>query len=129
MHDDHSIDWITPPVFFVSDDVCSFDSLDALLGYVEPWDVDASSGTFDALGRRVVLRAEGVARTRRTVGGGGTGIDQPASGGDASAELATALRDYLKRLGAERNDVAAEQLEGAPLSTLVSLAHRWSRCR
>lgn len=130
MNDDlNPTQWVVPPVFVVDDDVDSFDSLEELLTCVEPWDVNDETGVFDAVGRRVIVRSEGVVRTRWTVGGGHIVVDAEASGEEASADLAAALRDFLDRLGTDRTGTTADELQEAPLPSLVTLAHRWSRCR
>lgn len=131
MNDDrpNPTQWVVPPVFLVDDDVASFDSLEELLTYVEPWDVNDEMGVFDAVGRRVVVRSEGVVRTRWTVGGGRIVVDAETSGEDASDVLAAVLRDYLALLGTERTGTTADELRDEPLPSLVVSAHRWSRCR
>lgn len=131
MNDDrlNPTQWVVPPVFLVDDVVESFDSLEGLLTYVEPWDVNDEMGVFDAVGRRVVVRSEGVVRTRWTVGGGRNVVDAESSGEEASDVLAAVLRDYLAGLGKERTGTTADELREAPLPSLVALAHRWSRCR
>lgn len=120
--------WTNPPLFVVGGDLSSFDSLGELLVYIEPWDVDNETSVYDAVGRQVILRPEGISRTRRTVGRGRLVVDAETSGADGSAALVDALRRYLSQLGTDRTSVSAEALDGATLPALVALAHRWSRC-
>lgn len=97
-----------------------------LVAYVEPWDVDGVIGAYDALGRPIRLHADGVVRTRWTVGGDRT-RHTFAPGEDRSAELARTLSTYLEHVGAERTGMTKRELDAAPLATLVDASHGWAR--
>jgi hypothetical protein len=51
---------VVTPVFVFSDDVTSFGSVGDMVRYIEPVDVAEVTGAFDAHGRRLALRAEGL---------------------------------------------------------------------
>jgi hypothetical protein len=114
-----------PPIFLVDDDVISFDSIEHMVRFIEPCDVSDDVRAFDAAGRRLVLRASGVRRTRWTVGGGESSVDFEASGEVAADELADGLRNYLCRL-ADRTRMQQAEVETAPLHVLVAAASYWS---
>ncbi len=113
-----------PTVFVVDDGVCSFGSVEAMLRYFEPWDVTEQTRVFDSNGRRIVVRAEGVQRTRFTVGGGVVKVDVESSGADESFQLLAALRSYVLSVGPERSGVSAAEADAADLGRLVPVAHR-----
>ena len=115
-----------PPLFVSDPDVDAFESIEKLVAYVEPWDVTESMRAFDAHGRRVVVRSEGVVRTRFSVGGGRTFVDLDESGAEAAEELALVLRNYLSAIGLDRQGWTNEQLHNASLAELVVAASRWS---
>lgn len=117
-----------PPIFLVDDDVISFDSIEDMVRWVEPCDVADDDRAFDADGRRLMLRASGVRRTRWTVGGGETWVDFEASGEVAPDELADLLRGYVRRL-ADRARMTEAEIATAPLHVLVAVASYWSRVR
>lgn len=108
-----------PTDLLVLGDLESFDSVDAMLTYVEPWDVCDDMKAFDALGPRLTLRAEGVVRGWSSVGGGKTLLADPAAGEVASAELAALLYGYVRAIGPDQFGGAGAELETAPLADLV----------
>lgn len=123
-----AIDYV-PPIFLVDDDdVSSFDSIEDMVRFVEPCDVTDHDRVFDAAGRRLVLRASGVRRTRWTVGGGETSVDFEASGEAAAEELCVHLRKYVRRL-ADRARMTESEIGTAPLNVLVAVASYWSHVR
>jgi hypothetical protein len=119
-------DEIVPPVFVCSDDgtLDSFDSVDRMIGYVEPVDVAEVAGAFDSTGRRLVLRAEGMEGGKF----GTSFLDYAASGENAADELRAHLRDYVGRL-ADRARMTESEIETAPLHVLAAVASYWSRVR
>lgn len=110
-----------PPIF-VSDkgDLTVHRSVESALRYVEPWDVSESLVAFDADGHRLRIRAEGVKRTRFSVGGGETVLDEAQSGQPDAAGLKALLRDYITRVGAEELGVDSEWMAAADLPDLVT---------
>lgn len=108
-------------MFLFSDDLESFGSVDAMLRYVEPWDVGEDMQAFDARGHRLKLRADGVVHGKWTVGSGTTLLDEARSGEPASEEMARLLRNYAVRLGCERFGVTEGYIEGASLAELVAM--------
>jgi hypothetical protein len=120
---------VVPPIFLFSDDVESFESVELMLRHVEPWDVSDEMRAFDSVGRRLKLRAEGVVRTRRTVGGGRTLLDWTRSDQVAAAELATLLREYVLAVGHEQPGLSRADLDAAPLSQLVAFVAPRTRVR
>ena len=122
-----------PPIFLVSDDVRSFDSIELMVRCVEPWDVTEDVRAFDSTGRRLRIRGTGVRRTRWTVGGGETWVDFDASGEPAADELADVLRDYVdrlvKHLGEERVGLSATAAATLRLDQLVPAISRWTHTR
>lgn len=115
-----------PPFFAFGDEVESFDSVGALLRYVEPWDVTADLAVFDSTGRRMKVRAEGVVRTRRTVGGGWNLIDRQAPTAPDGAALTARLQDYVDRLAPTA--ATAHGVGSMVLPGLVAFVHRRTRC-
>jgi len=112
---------ITPPVFVCGDgDVSVFMSIKDALAFVEPWDVDEDLEVFDSRGTRLVFRAEGVDRTRFTVGGGETLLDKDSSGESGPGALATFLRDFLQAVGVEQVGWDDRRLQSAPFEDLVT---------
>jgi hypothetical protein len=111
----------TPPIFVAdSGDLDVFRSVGEALAYVEPWDVSATLQVFDASGRRLKIVAEGVKRTRRTVSGGSTLLDEGAPVERAPSALAAVLRDYIGSVGPVRFGWDHERLAAASLEDLVS---------
>ena len=108
-----------PPFFHFSDDLIVFDMLEDMIHFIEPCDVDDGDRVFDSQGRRVVLRAEGVERTRWTVGGGTTMFDAAASGASAPDDLAERLRDHARAVGLDRLGLASDRLDQLDLAALV----------
>ena len=102
------------PVFVVeSGDVEVHASLDEAISSLEGVDVaDGIYQVFDAAGRRIRLRAEGVKRGRFTVDVGTVYLDRIEESSDGPSELLRALRQYARRLG--RTD-----LDSAGLGDLV----------
>ena len=117
---------LVPPFFVFSDDVESFDSVGALLQYVEPWDVTSVSAVFDSAGRRLKLRADGVVRTRRTVGDGWTSVDRQGSPPPDGAALTAQLREHALRT--ERTPGVPADVARMALPELVALVHPRTRC-
>ena len=112
---------ITPPIFVADKgDLDVFTSIGEALAYVEPWDVTDDLQAFDASGRRLKIAAEGVIRTRRSVGGGTTLLDERHSGDPAPDVLAAILRDYMEAVGPARFGWDHEQVHAASLGDLVS---------
>lgn len=111
---------VTPPIF-VADrgDLDVFPSVGEALAYVEPWDVTDTLQAFDAVGRRLKIAAEGVKRTRWSVGGGTTLLDERNSGDLAPDVLAAILRDYIDKVGPARLGWDRERLDAASLGDLV----------
>jgi hypothetical protein len=119
-------DEVVPPVFVCSSDgdVSSFDSVDRMVGYIEPVDVAEVVGAFDSNGRRLALRAEGMERRKF----GTTFVDYSESGDSAGEELCSHLRDYLGRL-ADRTRMQQSEVATAPLHVLVAAASYWSHTK
>jgi len=105
---------VVQPVFVVeSGDVEVHASLDEAISSLEGVDVaDGIYQVFDAAGRRIRLRAEGVKRGRFTVDVGTVYLDRIEESSDGPSELLRALRQYARRLG--RTD-----LDSAGLGDLV----------
>lgn len=116
-------DEFDPPFFHWSDDLLSFDSVESMCAFIEPWDVQEGDLAFDACGRRVVLRSVGVRRSWGSVGGGSTELDVGASGALAADEFADVLRDYLRRADPTGSQLPAVDLDLASLGELVSAVH------
>jgi len=110
-----------PPIF-VADrgDLDVFRSVEDMLAYVEPWDVSESLQVFDAHGQRLALKAEGVKRTRFTVGGGRTLLDRGTPEEHVPEVLAAILRDYVRQVGTSHFGWDDEDLRTASLEDLVS---------
>lgn len=120
---------ITPPIFIADKgDLDVFPSLGDALAYVEPWDVTDDLEAFDASGRRLRIASEGVKRTRRSVGGGTTLLDERNSGDPAPDVLVAILRDYIERVGPARFGWTHEQVQGASLGHLVSAVALFNGC-
>ena len=117
-----------PPVFAVSDDVAAFDSVEEMLAYIEPVDVTPTLKSFDAQGKRIVVKSE-VTSTRLHPRRERTLVDLDASGDDAADELATVLRRYLGRVGVDHLGWTSDQLRNAPLPDLVAQAAKWAALR
>ncbi len=112
---------ITPPIFVADKgDLDVFSTVGEALAYVEPWDVTDDLQAFDARGRRLKIAAEGVKRTRRSVGGGTTLLDERNSGDPAPDALAAILRDYIEQVGPARFGWEHDQVHEASLGDLVS---------
>lgn len=127
--ENHGVVVSESPIFVFSDDVESFDSLDAMLRYVEPIDVDGRLRVFDAHGREVVVQAVDVKRSGLAVGGGRLEIVGSISTAESAEQFNSLLRKHawaLKRhLGIRWTsdvDIAEEAL-----STLVDAVHPWTR--
>lgn len=118
---------IVAPIFVFGDDLTSFDSVETATRYIEPWDADDVTEAFDATGRPVLVIGEGVVRTRRTVSGGRTVIAIDRSAEPEPAALATALRRYVERTGAQRFGLAEPELATVPLDLLVRAVHAQTR--
>jgi hypothetical protein len=88
-----------------------------MVGYIEPVDVAEVTGAFDAQGRRLVLRAEGLERQQF----GTTFVDYPASGDSAEDELRDRLQDYLRQVS-DRVGMAESDIAVAPLDRLAVAA-------
>lgn len=110
-----------PPIF-VADrgDLTVHRSVQDALNYVEPWDVSESLEAFDADGHRLKIIAEGVKRTRRSVSGGTTRLDERAPGAAEPGALRAILKDYIKRVGPGRFGWNDQRLTTASLADLVS---------
>ncbi len=114
---------IEPPIFVFADDLSSFDSVDDATAYIEPWDVAEVTEAFDGVGRRLIVTADGVERTRHTVGGGTTTIVvDPTAGADPSP-LGRLLRSYLAEIDLEGFGLTDLDLRTAPLAELVEAVH------
>ena len=123
------VEQFTAPLFHFSDDLVSFDSVELMLRYVEPWDVSDSDQAFDATGRRIVLSGEDVKRRRSWVSGGSTVVDRGRSGALALEERDALLRRYVANVGSERLGVELADLESVPLDRLVATVHPFTRVR
>ncbi|MEM9041439.1 MAG: hypothetical protein AAGD33_16200 [Actinomycetota bacterium] len=121
------VEQFTAPLFHFSDDLVSFDSVELMLRYVEPWDVSDSDQAFDAAGRRIVLSGRDVKRRRFWVSGGSTVVDLGRSGAPAPDELEGLLRRYIANVGSERLGVELVDLESVLLDRLVATVHPFTR--
>ncbi len=110
---------VVQPVFVVEGgDVEVHASLDEAISSLEGIDVaDGVYQVFDAAGRRIRLRAEGVKRGRFTVDVGKVYLDRIEESSDGPSELLGALRQYARRLG--RTD-----LDSAALGDLIEAINR-----
>lgn len=111
------------PLFYFSDDVQSFDSMEALLGFVEPWDVELTDRGFDARGCRVVLSGGAVVRRRFSVGGGETVLNEARSGDVAADELEGLLEQLIRSGPSHRFNVDSRTARELPLGELVAAVH------
>ena len=121
-------DEFLPPIFHVSDDVASFESVEAMRRYIEPWDAEEGE-VFDSHGRCITLRGVGVRRTRSTVGDGDNVVDLTASVDLAPDRLVEHLRDYICRVGLERFGLTQRDLHTMPLADLVAVVAPMTRTR
>lgn len=113
---------LVAPLFYFTDDVVSFDSLEALLAYVEPWDVLPTDRGFDAEGRRVALSGGDVVRRRFSVGGGQTALEVDQSGQLAAGEFEALLMSYIRSdAGVDLDEPANWKL---PLDALVAAVNQ-----
>lgn len=113
----------TPPIFVFADDLESFDSVEAVERYVEPWDVDGVVDAYDSLGQRLRLTAEGVVRTRRTVGEGTTSLHLDPSVDADPLALAASLREYVLRNDPSRYGLTEDEVRSAGLLDLIEAVH------
>lgn len=105
-----------PPIFVYDlGDLTVHRSVQDALSYVEPWCVTETLEASDADGHRIKIKAEGVTKTRFTVGDGETLFDREASGELAPEALAAILQDYLH--GSKWDD---EWIKTASLDNLVA---------
>ena len=124
-----SLTTIETPIFVFADDLRSFDSVDGATAYIEPWDVAEVTEAFDAVGGRLIVTADGVDRTRHTVGGGRTSISRhPTAEADPSA-LATLLWGYLSKVDLDQSGFNPIEERAAPLAELVQAVHRLTSTR
>ncbi len=85
---------VVPPLFVLSDDLCSFASVDVMVKYIEPIDATDIRVAFDSEGRRLHLATEDVKTTGRWIGGGRIWLESVGPESD-SESLDTMLREYL----------------------------------
>ncbi len=118
----------TPPIIVFSDDLETFPSIAAMLAYIEPIDAADVRAVFDAEGRRLVLRTEGVKTQRRWgVGGGRVWVEQDGALSDLAA-LDSMLRGELsaryERFGFTDDVVAGLDHEGLINAAVRLTGHR-----
>jgi hypothetical protein len=97
-----AVDLVGPFFLFDRGEVDVLGSIEEVLGFVEPWDVTDSLEVFDSRGVRIGLRAEGVQRTKFTVGGGRTELDPSSPWPSDPDVLAGRLRAFAQAVGPER---------------------------
>lgn len=85
---------VTPPIIVFSDDLDTFPSVEAMLAYIEPIDACDMRAVFDAEGRRLAIRTEGLKSQGRWVGGGRVWVEHESSSADVG-ELDSMLRSEL----------------------------------
>ena len=114
-----------PPIFIHdSGELTAYRSIEEALNDVEPWDVSESLEVFDAEGHRIIIRAEGVKRTKFTVGNGTTSFDDDSSGEHQPEILDAILRRYIDQVGASRVGLDGEQFAVSQLRDLVEALSR-----
>jgi len=117
---------LMPPMFLLEGhDLSVFDSLDSLVGHVEPVDAMREDfRVFDSVGRRVGLRGEGVNFKGRSNWGGRT-IAEPLVPAVFEPEvLAAVLRRHVDSVGYDRFGVSEEWVRDASLQDLVGCVVR-----
>lgn len=109
-------------MFVVHDDadISVHSSIDDALAYVEPWDVNPSLRVFDSRGTCFRFREEGVIRTKRTVAGGQTLLDEPFPGDERPGELVEILREWISQVGPQRFGLSEDAAGRGEFADLVN---------
>lgn len=108
------------PVFlFFDGDLEIVVDIDSLIRAVEPWDVSEALEIFDVSGAIIRIHAEGVRRTRFTVGGGEVVFDGVEQRSDAAVRFRELLLDYIAAVKPRRFELEAADLEHLQLRQLA----------